>query len=187
MQVIWGNGVPLDQNGQSVSMKVAQAAWSRASRPILVALAKQYGSFITYGELSREVQDATGITTTQQLNYWIGEVAFDCREEDEPILSSLVVDANHLVGGGYETAAHSVYGPAPIQDLQMHAAEERLKCHLHFGAAIPAAGGAPTLTPRVAERRRREAKRRYANQTPRYCPNCFLQLPASGICGNCAD
>jgi hypothetical protein len=71
------------------------------------------------------------------------------------------------------------------EDLEMHAAEERLRCYRYFGAAMPSDGGRPVLTREVAERRSR-ARRSSPPQRP-LCPNCFLRLPASGICDNCAS
>ena len=43
-------------------------------------------------------------------------------------------------------------GPLP-GDLDMHAAEERLRCYQSFGADLPPGGGRPALTPQIAARR----------------------------------
>ena len=61
------------------------------------------------------------------------------------------MDAEHEVGSGYKSAVLLVYGlGADVSDLQMHAAEERLKCYRYLGAKIPPYGGKPVLIPRVA-------------------------------------
>ena len=180
--------MPQDDSGNEVPVKLARAAWVSAARPLLERTARTYNATITYGDLAREVQETTGITTKQLIHYSIGEIAFECQRPDEPMLSSLVVSAEETVGPGYEWAIHQVYGDLPIEDLQLHAAEERLKCYRYFGATLPRDGGVPTLTPKVADRRRRARSRgRASEQSTKYCPNCHLALPASGQCDMCGD
>jgi hypothetical protein len=101
----------------------------------------------------------------------------------EPLLTSLVVRADGTIGDGYAIPAVEREGKVP-DDLEQHAANERLRCYRHFGAPMPPDGGRPQLTRQVAERR--EYARRQAPRTPRpMCPNCFIELPLSGVCGMC--
>jgi hypothetical protein len=176
-----------DVAGNAVEMARAKVLWAQAARPLLERVASRYGEYITYGTLAKEVQELAQIWTRQLIHYWIGEVAFMAHRADEPLLSSLVVDAQHEVGSGYRSAVLSVYGnDADVEDLQMHAAMERLRCYRYFGATLPPDGGKPMLTTRVAQRRSNQAQARRAATPLRYCPNCHIQLPASGQCDMCS-
>jgi hypothetical protein len=175
-----------DAQGRAVEMVRAKTAWAQAARPILEGVASRYGEYITYGALAAEVQERAQIWTRQLIHYWIGEVAFMAHRNGEPLLSSLVVDTEQEVGAGYRSAVLEVYGPnADVGDLQMHSAEERLKCYRYFGATLPPDGGTPILTARVRERRSRLATQRRTSASAKYCPTCHLQLPATGLCDTC--
>jgi hypothetical protein len=161
--------------------------WIKAARPVLERVAGKYNARITYGELTAEVQERTGITTTQPGHYWAGQLAFECCRPGEPLLSSLVVNGQGLVGSGYEGAVVATYGqPAPA-DLQMHSAEERLKCYRQFGAELPADGGRPTLTPQVARQRLQSATAARLAVPRSVCPVHNLQLPMTGQCDMCDE
>lgn len=172
-----------DLNGAAVEWQSAMAAWVSAARPVLLRLASSYGSWITYGDLAKEVQDVTGIFTRKLIQYWVGEVAFGASRPDEPLLSSLVVSSEHLVGDGYLEAVRALYGPPDPADLQEHAAAERLKCYQHFGADLPAGGGQLLFPPKLA--RRRSATRRQDLASRPSCPIHHLILPLSGQCDLC--
>jgi hypothetical protein len=79
------------------------------------------------------------------------------------------------------------YGSAPA-DIEMHAAEERLRCYQFFGADLLPGGGVPALTAQVAEHRARAAKQRRPppQQQQTLCPSCHIALPLSGVCDNCS-
>lgn len=172
-----------------VEYSVAQAAWAVAARPALIKVARRYNMTTSYKELSEIVQDAAGIRTTQMMHYWIGgvleQVALGCHERGEPILTALCVDSTGSVGAGYAHAIKDTYGFMP-EDLDMHAAEERLKCYRFFGAELPPDGGRPALTKQVAERRKHAKKAKAADKGRPICPTCHLQLPATGRCDNCS-
>jgi hypothetical protein len=131
-----------------------------------------YHATITYKDLAEEVQATSGIRTRRLLQNWIGDVlgtvAEDCHQAGEPLLSALCVRADGTVGPGYGKAVVDNFGGDPPDDLDMHAAVERLECHRFFGAQLPADGGSPALTPLVAAARR------------------HLMLPISGQCDNCS-
>lgn len=103
-------------------------------------------------------------------------------QEPHP-LSALCVHSDGMVGVGYSQAIMDNYGGPLPTDLDMHAAEERLRCYQSFGADLPPGGGKPALTPQVAARRTWLA-RQAGNDTPDQpcCPTCNLTLPISGTC-----
>jgi hypothetical protein len=99
------------------------------------------------------------------------------------LLSSLCVHGDGTIGDGYAEAVIENYGFAPA-DIEMHAAEERLRCYQFFGADLPPGGGVPALTPQVAARRAWAAGQR--PQPQNLCPSCHIALPVSGICDDCS-
>ena len=112
----------------------------------------------------------------------LGMVADECQRRGEPSLSALCVRQDESVGDGYAYVIQLAGKPVP-EDLDQHAAVERLKCHRFFGAELPAGGGEPALTRKVAAARRRVAKE---NPAPlAYYTRCFMQLPTSCQCDNC--
>ena len=125
-------------SGETIELDSAKIAWASAARPILEDVAKTYNGYITYGELAEKVQEATGIKTRVLIQNWIGEVALLCQEPDQPLLSALVVrKRDKKVGSGYLIAVDEIYPNEAVQDLQEHAARERLRCYEFFGAIIP--------------------------------------------------
>ena len=175
-------------DGSPVEWSDAIAAWAAAGGPVLEAVARNYGAYVTYQEMAEAVQHATGIHTGVPFRHWIGRVlgalASARHPTDEPLLTSLVVRADGTVGDGYAIPVAEREGTTPT-DLDWHAAGERLNCYRYFGAQLPAGGGVPTLTRPVAARRARS--RRSAPTQPRgLCPICSIELPSSGRCDTCA-
>ena len=172
-------------DGTAVEFSEAKAAWATVARPALIGIASKYRETITYKELSEEIQDATGIRTRMLLQHWIGEVlgsvSQDCHRRGEPLLSALCVNAEGSVGNGYAAVIDETHGGPLPADLDMHAAAQRLECCRRFATDVPADGGSPALTKQERDRRRRASPSR-----PKLgCPNCHLQLPASGVCDTC--
>lgn len=177
-------------DGSTVSWADAVAAWAAAGRPVLEAVARSYGSYATYQQIAEAVQHEASITTAVPFRHWIGQVlgaiaAEQRSRSDEPFLTALVVRADGTIGDGYAIPVEDRDDVVPA-DLEMHAAEERLRCYRHFGAEIPPEGGRATLTREVATRRS-NARRNSPPRARPVCPNCFLQLPSTGICDNCAS
>jgi hypothetical protein len=178
-----------EPGGEPVAGSEARAAWTEVARPALLQVARRYGDYITYKDLSERVQHDAGIRTTQRMDYWIGAVlgavSAECHSRGEPLLSAFCVHADETVGAGYAVAVLEAYGTAP-DDPDRHAAEERLKAHRFFGADLPPDGGQPRLPPGIARRRARAAAA--VSPPPRpMCPNCFVELPVNGPCGFCGD
>jgi hypothetical protein len=146
--------------------------------------------FLTYQDLAEAVQESTGIATGVPFRHWIGgvlgAVALDQRSPEEPLLTALVVTANGSIGAGYAGAVGRRDGSSP-EDLDMHAAFERLACYHYFGAQLPPDGGQPRLTPQVAAKRQQRSRVTKPSIPTRYCPNCSLQLPSTGACSNCVN
>ncbi|HEX3794743.1 MAG TPA: hypothetical protein VHV57_09610 [Acidimicrobiales bacterium] len=177
-----------DGEGNKVDRAIAMNAWIEAARPELEQVAKTYNAVIEYGDLAAKVQGATGFVTKQLVHYWVGDVALGCCRPDEPLLSSLVVDkGNKHVGAGYSEAVTKYQDREPKEDLQMDAAEERLKCYIHFGAELPANGGVPTLPKEVVVARSKAARKAFDEAPRKYCPIHHIQLPRTGKCYDCDD
>jgi hypothetical protein len=167
-----------------VGVEAARAAWAEAAREVLLGTAGKYHAVITTKDLAAQVQARARITTSQPMHYWIddvlGRVAAECATRGEPNLASLAVNAEGSVGAGYANAVD-------VTDHDNHAARERLASYQHVDASgLPSDGGVPALTSKLAATRTRSRKAALEARVIPTCPNCFLALPASGICDNCA-
>lgn len=182
-------GTYRESDGSAVEFEQAKTAWTAVARPALLRTAATYHGTISYGDLAEEVQSVSGIRTRMLMHYWIGDVlgrvARACYAAREPLLSSLCVDASGSVGDGYRVALQETYGPPMPDDLDSHAAEERLKCYQRFGATLPPGGGAPALTPKLRASRERARQRASVAQKRAVCPTCHIVLPLSGQCDYC--
>lgn len=162
----------------------ARAEWAVAAREVLLGTAAKYHAVVTTKDLAAQVQERTRMTTSQPMHYWIddvlGRVAADCASRGEPNLASLAVNAEGSVGAGYANAVD-------VDDHDSHAARERLASYQHVEATgLPPDGGVPALTSKLAATRTRSRKAKLEARVIPTCPNCYLALPASGICDNCA-
>lgn len=179
-----------ESDGQAVERADAQAAWIPFAREALMRVAQDYNGLITYRELAEEVQSRSEIRTQQLMHHWIGKVLSgvgrDCVSRGEPRLSSLCVQQDGQIGAGYKVELAEVDGGVVPEDLDMAAAEERLRCYAYFGATLPADGGTPTLSPQIATKRRVAARKAREDIRRPVCPTCHLQLPSTGQCDNCA-
>jgi hypothetical protein len=178
------------REASEVGTEEAHAAWTSSAHEALREVAGRYHAVVTYKDLAGLVQMSTGIRTRQATHYWIGQVlarvSRECARQDEPLLSSLCVNATGSVGGGYAVAVRELRGEhALVGDPDDHAARERLDCYRHFGATLPDGGGRPALVPKYAEARSR--LRRTAAQTKEspVCPSCNFAIPPTGVCDNC--
>jgi hypothetical protein len=183
----WDSGEYTDVADAGV--EPAQEAWVQAAREALIDTAKSYQALVTTKELGALVLSRTRIRTSQQTHHWVADilrlVARDCAGRDEPILSSLTVNANGTVGSWYAEAIRELRGEAP-SDADQHAAHERLACYLHFGANVPSDGGEAMLTPQLRARRERATSAARAAVRPAsLCPIHHVELPATGICEDC--
>lgn len=176
-------------DGSRVEFAAAVAAWTAAAVPVLERVARTYHATISYKELGEEVQHVTGIRTRVLLMNWIGQVLGGVsrisHRRGQPMLSALCVHSDGTVGEGYGQAILDNYGGPLPGDLDMHAAEERLRCYQSFGASPPPGGGRPALTSQVAARRAWLARQSRADTPSSLCPSCNLALPVSGVCDNC--
>lgn len=165
--------MPETSNGAKISLSDAHEAWLPAAREVLMATARTYGGWITYKELARSVQEATGITTSQRLDYWIGGllemVSDDAERRGEPRLTSLCVRADQSIGSGYPWA-RDIDDDWKREEI---AAQDRLECYRRYALDFRAEGGVPMLTPSLEKRleRQRRADARAAD----------VALPASWL------
>lgn len=139
-------------------------------------------------------------------------VAKDCQRRREPLLGSLVVGTDGHMPEWYADTVNVVRGDV-VTNPELHAAEERLECYRTHGADLPADGGEPALpvlpeparraprtsssrttTPRATTSRttspraaapRKAATPKYTPPAEKFCPSCFMVLPATGRCDNC--
>ncbi len=177
--------VPPDDTRDDVTTEVAHALWAEAARELLIEAAGRYHHVVTVKDLAAFVQEQTGLEATRRAHHWIDDVlalvAADCAARGEPNLTSLCVNAQGSVGGGYVPGADE--GPVDSDD---HAAVARLACYTHFDArGLPADGGVASLTPRLSASRSRVRKAALDARVLDTCPTCFLVLPAQGGCNNC--
>lgn len=175
-----------------VGVSEGSDAWAEAARGILTEAAGSYLGVVTYADLAEQVQATTGLRTRSPYRNWIGpvlaRVVAQCRREGLPPLTSLV---SHRPDGG--------------TDLDESTILARLACYRRFADDVPldaityadaaaqakAAAEAEATRERAPKRPRattasRERKPKPADEPPKICPTCFMQLPASGICDNCA-
>lgn len=143
----------------------------------------------------------------------LGRVARACVDRREPLLSSLCVDAKGHVSPAYALSVE-VLRHEQVGDPDEHASHERLACHRWFGAELPEGGGEPVVTVRAAAPRparvtrtpgapadrsaspraatpsrttaTRAAKAAPVEKPLAICPVHFTELPATGICDDCA-
>jgi hypothetical protein len=195
-------------DGNEVDALDAQEAWNRAARPVLVQVARRYGSLIAPADLAEEVQALSNVRTRESA-VWIEDVldavGVECGARGEPLLSAFVIGPDGRIGERYEQLVVKLEGSAPT-DIEMHAATQRLEAHRYHGATLPVDGGKPTLPPQLPKRRasatkstttRTRTTRAKAPATPRkhknpevvraVCPTCFLTMPANGICDTCNE
>jgi hypothetical protein len=188
---------PLPESGEAwrdaaeVGLEESRDAWAEAARPILIDVAKHYHHVITYKDLATQAQWVTGVRSTQQMHYWIGDVLKRVSAESfsrgEPLLSALCVSSDGSVGERYAAAVAATTNDLNDAngDGDDHAALQRLACYRHFGAGdLPADGGSPALTPQLTARRARAKKVRLAEAPIDVCPTCHTQLPATKVCDN---
>ena len=178
------------QEAAEIGQEAAVAAWAEAARPILITAAHTYQGVVTQKELCAQVQEDSNVRTKQQIRHWVGDVlssvTADCIARSEPLLSALCVNAMGSVGDGYAVAVEAHTGTAPA-DGDDHAAAQCLACYRQYDATgLPADGGFAALTPRLAGARDRARKARLAERVVPQCPNCYMELPATGECDNCA-
>lgn len=173
-------------------MRDNQDVWAEHARTVLIEVAGGYLGTVTYGDLAARIQAETGVRTKSLMQNWIGEtlgrVAADCRRRGEPLLTSLCVSkVDGTVGPGYAVAVTASYGETP-EDVELHAAQERLRCYRHFEAAgLPADGGTATLTEQVRrsrdKTRRRDQSRRREHGAEMTCGECYQVQSLTGVCG----
>ena len=190
--IMRGRGYWRDSDGGSVTAEEAYHSWAGHACDVLIGVARSYHAVIEYGALAEEAQTASGVRTSVPFRHWIGKVlrllVDRCHAEDIPPLTALVVHSTDgKVGDGYRAVLEAA-GELPVEDelqREYHAAAARLACYRHFGARLPAVGGVPALAPRLrAAVERRKGREAVPSPT---CPNCFVQLPATGICDSCGS
>lgn len=99
-------------DGTAVPFKDATSAWADAAVDVLVDVASNYHSFITYKDLAEKVQASTGIRSRSQMRNWIGgvlgQVVDRAAAEDLPSLTALCVKQDQSVVMGTATYSKSL-------------------------------------------------------------------------------
>lgn len=169
-------------DGAPVTFEAARAIWSVVAREALAETARRYNSTVAEVDLSRQLQQRSGVHTRSALGTWmptvLADVAAGCVADGEPDLSTLC------------------RRDGIVDDL--HRAEERLRCYQRFATDLPDDGGRPTLLQRPVPdrpvRATRTTRQRTTAATPRrreapppaICPTCYMALPATGRCDTCS-
>src|SRR4051812_19392668 len=108
---------PEPRDASEVGATATREAWSEAARTKLLEAAGSYRALVTYKQLATAVQEISGITTTQPMHQWIGDVlgrvTDECQSRGEPLLSSLCVSVQGSVGQGYADAVEKARGTRP--------------------------------------------------------------------------
>ena len=141
---------PEPRDASELSSTAAREAWAEAARPVLEEAAGRYRALVTYKQLAAAVQKGSGVTTTQPMHEWLGDVLdlviADCESRGEPLLSALCVSVQGSVGEVYADSVEHARGERPT-DPDDHAANERLACYRHWEAeGLPGDGGVPLRT-----------------------------------------
>ena len=164
-------------------------------------------------EVQRRAGAWANVTSKTWVRKVLGVVTLKCVNEGWPHLASLVVRPSDGKPGPWYFDVLAETGPGSAQDESHHAARQRLDCYEHFGADVPE-GADPTLDPLRRRRTVRHldakpaptrsartkttppARTRPATarkpQAPseerrgKVCPTCFMEMPLSGVCANCA-
>ncbi|MDQ0769575.1 hypothetical protein QF031_002324 [Pseudarthrobacter defluvii] len=164
--------------------------WALAAVPVLQEVAGSYGGFITYKALATRVFEETKTSTRMLVPNFssrlLNRVIRLCLKNNLPALTSLVVSATDgTVGTGFDAVLRASGREVPDTALEREriAAAERLECYKKFGADVPI-DAKPQLTPKY-EARVNPPKQ----EAPRPKPVCSvhgIQLPATGVCDDCA-
>ncbi|MFC4125990.1 hypothetical protein [Nocardia rhizosphaerae] len=199
-------------DGSAVTFTEARSAWTRAAHDVLAETATRFNNFIVNTELAELVQEESGIRTQVKWQHWLpvvlDRVTEHCHKNNEPPLSALCVRRNQTVSTGYRYILELAGLPIP-DDLEMHAAAARWQCYQHYATDLPADGGLPTLTPKVAAVRHQTTQtlaaaeaaeatkpKRTTTRQPTAAPKpepvrkpvcltCHVELPANKICYYC--
>ncbi|GAB2622506.1 hypothetical protein [Pseudactinotalea suaedae] len=168
----------------------ATSEWAAAAAEVLTETASNYLGVITYADLAEQVQALTGLRTRAPYRSWIGSVlaavVAQCRADGLPPLTSLVVyraDSDIAVEEGTALARFACYRRFAADVPAAAVAEADALARSKQETAAESRERAPRR-PRAA-RAPREQKPKPAEEAPKICPTCFMQLPASGICDNC--
>lgn len=171
----------------------ATSEWAAVAGEVLTEVAGHYLGLITYVDLAEQVQARTGLRTRAPYRSWIGSVlaavVAQCRADGLPPLSSLVVyrvDSDVAVEEGTTLARFACYrrfaADVPVEAVAEADALARAKEEAETPRQRPARQPRAPRAPRASTS---TAKPKPAEEAPKICPTCFMQLPASGICDNC--
>lgn len=108
--------------------------WVAAARSILLDTAKHYRAIICFADLGELVEarmDRRGPSYWHWMRCTLQSVAADCTNRHEPLLSSLCVNDDKSIVTGF---GDSIRGMSESDDIEAHAARERMRCYRHFGA-----------------------------------------------------
>ncbi len=173
-------------DGSKVEFAEALDLWVPLAYDALIETARRYNRWTTYLELTEHVQNVSGVRTRMLIGNWSGKllerVAKLAADRGEVPLTSLCVHQDGTIGVGYMRAPKSV-DVDPAADVDELAADHRLLCYQKYAVDLPADGGKPALTPKVAEARARRTMQ--SRPTAKLCPKHFMELSTTGECSLC--
>jgi hypothetical protein len=173
-------------DGSNVEFAQALELWMPLAYDALIETAPRYNRWTTYLQLTEHVQQVSGVRTRMLIGNWSGKllerVAKLAADRGDVPLTSLCVHQDGTIGVGYMRAPKSV-AVDPAVDVDELAAAHRLLCYKKYATDLPADGGKPALTPKVAEARAR--RRVQSRPAAKLCPKHFIELSATGECSLC--
>lgn len=194
-------GFARNAEGLTIGRAASEALWLPAAREVLTGVAGSAYGLITQADFAEAIEASTGVHANPALAKWLGPFLVRAAEDglaaQLPPLVSLVVEAGTgKVGPAYDAVLVALGRPEPAtgRERERVAADDRIACYRWAGAPEPAGGwyARPAATGRSTPSRTRRAPaspRRPAAAAPQvvaaFCPRCFMQLPATGVCDDC--
>lgn len=182
-----------EPDGEAVAAHEAEQVWATHALDVLREAAARFGEVVDYAELSAQVQERSGVHTRVPVMTWVGgvlrQVMQATRAAGEPPLSVLVIPKK---GDGSAEAAWSTarmqcyrrYCADIPEELPVLRAEGSGRSGSADGRSAPGPARRRSSSTTRAKAPTRPASR--ADAPPALCPRCFLALPVTGICDNCA-
>lgn len=181
-----------EPEGIAVPAHEAEQLWATHALDVLRDVAARFGELVDYAELSAQVQERSQVHTRVPAMTWIGgvlrRVMQATRAAGEPPLSVLAIPKRgDSAEAAWSTARMQCYRryctdiPEDLPVLRATGAGSTSGSPSPTGPAGRTRSGSGTTRARAATR---PASRQDA--PPALCPHCFLALPATGVCDNCA-
>lgn len=182
-------------DGSAVAAHEAESLWADHALQILRDVGTRFGEQIDYAELSVLVQERSGVLTRVPVMTWIGgvlrQVMQATRAAGEPPLSVLVIAkrGDSSAETSWSTARMQCYRRYCVELPQnMPVLNAPATSRTARGSSRPSPGSVRRVRGTAGGTRSTAPSRPLSRQDapPALCPSCYLALPATGVCDNCA-